>query len=118
MPSINLRLSEEELGVLRVWARGSRRSLQREVVFRLFEGALTERGEAVAKVPEGVAVQDGKSQEGSLPGRAPRSVSVPSEADNGPMRARPHMKKGRPAVECPTRVWHGVCPDCGADVDV
>ncbi len=26
---------------------------------------------------------------------------------------RPHMKKHRPAVECPTRWPSGVCPDCG-----
>ena len=38
MPSLNLRLSEEELEQLRQWAYGSRRSLQREIVFRLFEG--------------------------------------------------------------------------------
>jgi hypothetical protein len=42
---VSLRLSDEEIGALRGWARGSRRSLQREIVFRLFDGAVvTERG--------------------------------------------------------------------------
>ena len=36
MPNINLRLTEEEHAALREWAHGSRRSIQREVVFRLF----------------------------------------------------------------------------------
>ena len=29
---------------------------------------------------------------------------------------RPHMKKNRPAVECPTRWPSGVCPDCGQTI--
>jgi len=36
----------------------------------------------------------------------PRSVSV-----------RAHMKKHRPAVQCPTLIDEGECPDCGTIVD-
>jgi hypothetical protein len=39
-----LRLTEEEHAALREWAHGSRRSLQREIIFRLFS-ELSERGE-------------------------------------------------------------------------
>ena len=38
--------------------------------------------------------------------RMPRSVSV-----------RAHMKKHRPAVQCPTLIDEGECPDCGTIVD-
>lgn len=45
--------------------------------------------------------------------RSVSAVSVPPAKDN--QTVRPHMKKNRPAVECPTRVYvDGVCPDCGA----
>jgi len=37
---------------------------------------VTERGESVAKVPEEVTAQEGKSHEGSSPGAAPRSVTA------------------------------------------
>ena len=36
------------------------------------------------------------------------------DPENG--RVRPHMKKNRPAVECPTRWPSGVCPDCGQTI--
>ena len=36
MPNINLRLTDEEHDALREWAHGSHRSLQREIIFRLF----------------------------------------------------------------------------------
>lgn len=47
MPTISLRLTEEEHAALREWAHGSRRSLQREIVFRLFSG-LSERDDGSA----------------------------------------------------------------------
>ena len=37
MPTISLRLTDEEHAALREWAFGARRSIQREIVFRLFE---------------------------------------------------------------------------------
>lgn len=36
MPKINLRLTDEEHAALKAWAEGSRRSIQREAVYRLF----------------------------------------------------------------------------------
>ena len=39
---------------------------------------------------------------------------VRADPENG--RVRPHMKKNRPAVECPTRWPSGVCPDCGQTI--
>lgn len=51
MPNINLRLTEEEHAALREWAHGSRRSIQREVIFRLF----TERSEVDAPSRTGAA---------------------------------------------------------------
>jgi len=45
MPKVNLRLTEEELELLQKWANGSRRSLQREMVYRLFR----ERSEALSE---------------------------------------------------------------------
>ena len=40
MPNINLRLSPEEHEVLRTWAFEGRRSIQREIIFRLFASEL------------------------------------------------------------------------------
>ena len=36
MPNINLRLTEAELTELREWAYDNRRSIQKEIIFRLF----------------------------------------------------------------------------------
>lgn len=36
MPALNLRLTDEQLKELRRWAQGNRRSLQNEVIWRLF----------------------------------------------------------------------------------
>jgi hypothetical protein len=40
MPNINLRLTEEEHKALRTWAFEGRRSIQREIIFRLFASDL------------------------------------------------------------------------------
>ena len=96
-------------------ASSERRSFANMVEVLLL-AALAGRDGAVAKVPEVVAVQDGKSQEVLPTGRASRPASVvPAAVHDVPMR--PHMKKHRPAVECPARVpAGGVCPECGAVV--
>ena len=39
MPTVSLRLTEEELQKLHAWAHDSRRSLQKEIVWRLFSTA-------------------------------------------------------------------------------
>ena len=40
MPNINLRLTDEEHEALRTWAFEGRRSIQREIIFRLFANDL------------------------------------------------------------------------------
>ena len=85
MPNINLRLTELEHAELREWAHGSRRSLQREIVFRLFDGAVTERDQGRREVESGLgaAVPDLSRGSGSTAplssagDSSPRSVTVP-----------------------------------------
>lgn len=49
MPTISLRLTDEELAALRSWAADGRRSVQKEIIFRLFtEPTATARHELVA----------------------------------------------------------------------
>ena len=67
--------------------------------------------DAVLEGQGGVTVADGRDA-GSSPGASPRPSSSVSAAVHTPV-VRAHMKKHRPAVECPTRVVEGVCPDCG-----
>ena len=74
----------------------------------LLLAALTERDDGRLKRTAGV----------DLPVAASRSVSPADVAATVPGVGivRPHMKKNRPAVECPTRWPSGVCPDCGQTV--
>lgn len=108
---MSLRLSDEELSRLREWAFGSRRSLQREIVFRLFDGAVTERGATALAVGTGNPLLE----EVAAP---PRSVtaSVQPVAHDVPMRW--HYRADRPGTQmCDERVPAGnVCPKCGRDV--
>ena len=54
MPTVSLRLTEEELAQLHAWAHDSRRSVQKEIIWRLFSnGPLN----AAAGVPRAVDVQ-------------------------------------------------------------
>ena len=39
MPTVSLRLTEEELAQLHAWAHDSRRSVQKEIIWRLFSMA-------------------------------------------------------------------------------
>ena len=67
VPKINLRLTNEEHEALKAWAQDSRRSIQREAVFRLFsERSLSERDVYPS------TSQDGTQLAASL---APRSES-------------------------------------------
>lgn len=61
MPNINLRLTDEEHEALRVWALEGRRSIQREIIFRLF----SER----SGLSEGAAVGD-EAVSGSAPAKS------------------------------------------------
>ena len=54
MPTISLRLTVEEHAALKRWAEDSRRSLQKEAVYRLFAGARIVQGQ-VADQPVGPA---------------------------------------------------------------
>ena len=61
MPTISLRLTDEEHAALKEWAHGSRRSMQREAVYRIFvdrQETYTVRNEGnvpIAKVHTGPA---------------------------------------------------------------
>ena len=44
MPKINLRLTDEQHAELEAWAKDGHRSLQKEIVFRLFSYAPTNGG--------------------------------------------------------------------------
>lgn len=48
MPSLNLRLTQSELDVLREWAGSSHRSIQQEVTYRLFRSEEKEHALAAA----------------------------------------------------------------------
>jgi len=74
----------------------------------LLLAALTERGQRTNG-----ALESGGA-DSTTPSSVPRSVSADVAATiPGVQIIRPHMKKNRPAVECPVRVVAGVCPDCG-----
>ena len=91
MPSINLRLSETELEQLRQWAYGSRRSLQREIVFRLFQERHEAESSGAAERDSGVAQWVERRQDKSeVAGSSP----VPGVAVSNPRMAAPddHFK--------------------------
>ena len=107
MPTISLRLSEEELEQLRAWAHDGHRSLQKEIVWRLFtssEGA----GESARDV---TASREASSDDlGEVPvARAAVSAAaspkisevsggqrLPSPAQtSAPSEAKPDFKKGK-----------------------
>jgi hypothetical protein len=59
MPTISLRLSDEQRDELETWARGSERSIQREVVYRLFSMEhVPRRGGAGAMIPAHTSADD------------------------------------------------------------
>ena len=62
MPSINLRLTEAEHDALRKWAFDGRRSLQREIIFRLFDGRV-HSGAAVGQVAVSSSADDIREEE-------------------------------------------------------
>lgn len=101
MPNINLRLTEEEHAQLFEWAHGSRRSLQREIVFRLFDGALV-GGSGVPGVGTTRTVT-----RAAEPPELPTSASVQPKVQN-----RRHMRRDRPALECSGTSLP--CDVCGA----
>ncbi len=97
MPTVSLRLTEDEHSRLQEWAFGSRRSLQREIVFRLFDGALTERavqprnmtGDVHLSVPPvsvSASVQPSAHDVPVERVAAPRSWSLPSGKAGAPLR--------------------------------
>jgi hypothetical protein len=83
VPTVSLRLSDAEHARLREWAFGARRSLQREIVFRLFDGAVvTERGVTVPPAGSGKPLREGVAD-------LPRSVTaVPSVVHDVQMQRR------------------------------
>lgn len=105
MPTISLRLTDEQHTQLRAWAYGANRSLQREIIYRLF-ATLTERGERVGSLAQqparGGKEADLRREEPDV--HQPRSVSV--ALLSGDRRPR----SGR----CPHGLRAGVyCAECG-----
>ena len=91
--------------VLWVQSAGGDQLLSRWVRERC-NAAVTERDLGIAQVPEGVAAQEGKVQEGLRPDPASRSVT----AANCPQRLLSHV----PGTECPK--CHTVFPPTVAPV--
>lgn len=63
------------------------------------------------------ALEAGRSTERTREVVAAAAEVVSPGVQTEVVRSRPHMKRGRPAVECPTRWPAGVCPDCGQVID-
>jgi hypothetical protein len=95
VPSINLRLTEAEHEELRAWAFEGRRSIQREIVFRLFVGlaeGATETGkhriaasdtDGAAPSPDDQAAPTGKEKEaGTLLSPGEDALPSPSASPN------------------------------------
>ena len=104
MPSLNLRLSREQHEALVVAARESARSLQREIVWRLFRGR------------DGLRLVEGRGVSGPTHVSAAEGLCdvVPSAAP----RSRQQVSFEHSVKECPRRNAHNslrVCPLCGAD---
>ena len=93
MPSINLRLTEEEHAQLKEWAYGAHRSIQREAIFRLFDGRLSEAEQRVQPV---------STEGGDEKRSAEHSVNLGSASESRP-RKRLHPCKHHvpPSKACP-----------------
>jgi len=80
------------------------------------DGGLAERDQGRREVAAGLgaAVPAVSGGSGST---APLSSSGDSSPRSASPSVRAHMKKHRPAVQCPTLIDEGECPDCGTIVD-
>ena len=76
-----------------------------------YQGGLAERA---AGVPQPERPVESPSPAGAVRSASP-SEPVATVPGMGAV-VRPHMKRHRPAVECPTRWPSGVCPDCGQTI--
>lgn len=99
VPTVSLRLTDAEHALLREWAFGSRRSVQREVVFRLFDGALTERDLGGRETVSGMHAPGSRGVEPPAGGalRSPADTSSRSvSASVAPVVRDVPMQSGRP----------------------
>jgi hypothetical protein len=87
MPTISLRLTDVEHAALKEWAHDSRRSLQKEAVYRLFNPVIA------TDVPEALLAAQFEKMEHSRPPKAPPPpVAVETAsggADVGASQVRP-----------------------------
>jgi hypothetical protein len=97
MPNINLRLTEEEHAALREWAHGSRRSIQREVIFRLF-----------SELKEG-AVVGYSAVSGSAPSMREEEAGVIGRTAPRPERTVPSSSSGPCGMNTPAGTKCKVC---------
>ena len=68
MPAISLRLTDEQHAQLRAWAYGAQRSIQREIIYRLFAlDEPTPAADAPAAAPAAAATSEATSEQGPPP---------------------------------------------------
>ncbi len=75
MPNINLRLTEEEHEALRTWAFDGRRSIQREIIYRLFSSEAAVGYAAVSGSAPLVQREEEKGSTEPVPPRPERAAS-------------------------------------------
>jgi hypothetical protein len=84
LPSVNVRLSDQQHALLRTAAYDARRSLQAEILSRLFNGTLTERERAFAPAENEAPERVVDAPASTTP---PRSASVPETVGAEPVTA-------------------------------
>lgn len=106
MPNINLRLSEEQHEQLRIWAFEQERSIQKEIIYRLFNGGLSERDGAAETAVASVAPKGVQGR-----GRTPIGSNPASDASRSESYVDPQWCGM--ANRHRTRTKANPCPRCG-----
>lgn len=127
MPTVSLRLTEGELAKLREWARSGRRSLQKEIVWRLFSAEAVGAAKVgptagVVRVPVRVAADGSVHEMGAEP-VGPGAAVGGEERVGAPESAPAHPSRNAGTISdlkfCPRGNRHHIfhsgkpCPDCG-----
>lgn len=117
MPTISLRMTEEQIEELREWARQGHRSLQKEIIWRLFSveaigapkyGPATEKKREEIKVPPdgteaGLPEREEENPQVQEEAAAPLKDSTPSRSVNPEPKKRMYPCKHHlpPSKHCP-----------------
>lgn len=107
MPTISLRLTDEQHRILHDWAYGSARSMQREIIFRLFAETSPASG---SFEPTGrTAGSSKRAGRGHAAGGEPRRPTVTgAETPSPAMTRRPRSGRCQHGVRAGT-----YCEECG-----